>query len=67
MLLSHSCGMKMVVNRDNRVTVPAALRRALDLRPGDEMEFVLCDGNLLIRPTRQGVVKDRPAETGSQA
>ncbi|WP_177203897.1 AbrB/MazE/SpoVT family DNA-binding domain-containing protein [Sphingobium sp. AP50] len=58
--------MKLVVNRDNRITVPAALRRALDLRQGDEVEFVLCDGNLLIRPTKPRSMQDRPIATGSQ-
>ncbi|MES2173218.1 MAG: AbrB/MazE/SpoVT family DNA-binding domain-containing protein [Pseudomonadota bacterium] len=41
--------MKLIVNRDNRVTLPAAFRRQLGLRPGDVVELVVQDGGLLIR------------------
>ncbi|MGW8203864.1 AbrB/MazE/SpoVT family DNA-binding domain-containing protein [Sphingomonas bisphenolicum] len=42
--------MKLIVNRDNRVTLPAALRRLLGLRPGDAVQLSVHDGGLLMRP-----------------
>lgn len=65
MFLPHSDGMKLVINRDNRVTVPAALRGELGLRAGDEVEFTIYDGGLLIRPTKANAAQNKPSATDS--
>tara|TARA_R110000868_G_scaffold359922_2_gene621932 strand:+ start:2405 stop:2635 length:231 start_codon:yes stop_codon:yes gene_type:complete len=47
-VLRHSRGMKVKLNRDNRVTVPQALRDQLGLKPGDPVEFVVRGDGLLL-------------------
>lgn len=38
--------------KDGRITIPAALRRAYDINPGDEFEFVERADGLIIIPTK---------------
>lgn len=56
--MPHNCDMKLIVNRDNRFTLPAALRRALGLRPGDAVEMVVRDGGVLILPATRTPISD---------
>ncbi|WP_088181758.1 AbrB/MazE/SpoVT family DNA-binding domain-containing protein [Sphingobium sp. Z007] len=56
--MSHSSDIKLIVNRDNRVTLPAALRRKLGLRPGDAVELVVRDGGLIILPVTRTPISD---------
>jgi AbrB family looped-hinge helix DNA binding protein len=38
------------MNRDGRVTLPAAARKALGLRPNDRLAVEIYDGALVLRP-----------------
>ena len=38
------------VTRKGQVTIPAAVRRALGLKPKDRVAFILTDGGAIMRP-----------------
>lgn len=40
------------VSREGRVTIPRALRRMLNLRASDRVEFRIVDGRITIAPVR---------------
>jgi antitoxin PrlF len=50
-------GMHSRVSEKGQVTVPKALRERLDIRPGDELDFIEEDGRLVaLKSTRQDPV-----------
>lgn len=44
--MTHRVGPK------GQVVIPKSLREALGLQPGDEVDFELADGAVLVEPTR---------------
>ena len=50
---------KTKLNANGRVVIPAALRRALDLRPGDELIMRVEDGELRLSTRRQALARAR--------
>jgi AbrB family looped-hinge helix DNA binding protein len=47
------------LNANGRVVIPAALRKALDLRPGDELILRVEDGELRLSTRRQALARAR--------
>jgi AbrB family looped-hinge helix DNA binding protein len=37
------------IGKDGRITIPKALRDKLGIKPGDRVEFVFQDGELIMR------------------
>ena len=50
---------KAKLNANGRVVIPAAIRRALDLRPGDELIMRVEDGELRLSTRRQALERAR--------
>ena len=48
-MISYLDDMKSKMGERGQVTIPKPLRERLGLRPGEEIEFVLEDGRLLLR------------------
>ena len=49
--------MKATIGKGGRVVIPAAYRKALGLRPGDEVLLTLEDGEIRIVSIRQAVAR----------
>ena len=49
--------MKTIIHEGGRLVIPAAYRKALSLKPGDEVLLVLEDGELRLISARQAVVR----------
>ncbi|MDF2781385.1 MAG: looped-hinge helix binding domain, AbrB family [Geminicoccaceae bacterium] len=47
------------LNANGRVVIPAAVRKALDLRPGDELIIRVADGELRLSTRRQALARAR--------
>lgn len=47
------------LNANGRIVIPAAVRKALDLRPGDELVMRVEDGQLLLSTRRQALARAR--------
>ena len=47
--------MKTKIHEGGRLVIPVAYRKALDLKPGDEVLMVLDDGEIRITGKRQAV------------
>jgi AbrB family looped-hinge helix DNA binding protein len=47
------------LNANGRVVIPAAMRRALDLRPGDDLILRVEDGELRLSTRRQALARAR--------
>jgi AbrB family looped-hinge helix DNA binding protein len=43
--------MKVTVSEKGQVTIPKRLRERLDVRPGDQLDFIEEDGRLVARKT----------------
>jgi AbrB family looped-hinge helix DNA binding protein len=50
---------KAKLNANGRVVIPAAVRKALDLRPGDELIIRVEDGELRMSTRRQALARAR--------
>ncbi len=50
---------KAKLNANGRVVIPAAVRRALDFRPGDELVMRVEDGELRLSTRRQALARAR--------
>jgi AbrB family looped-hinge helix DNA binding protein len=49
--------MKTIIGEGGRVVIPASYRKALGLKPGDEVLLVLEDGEIRLVSPRQAVAK----------
>jgi len=49
--------MKTTIREGGRLVIPAAYRKALALKPGDEVFLVLKDGEIRIVSTRQAIAQ----------
>jgi AbrB family looped-hinge helix DNA binding protein len=47
------------LNANGRIVIPAAVRKALDLRPGDELIMRVEDGELRLSTRRQALARAR--------
>lgn len=62
-----------MVSKGGQVTIPVALRRALDIAPGDRVAFSVEEERLILRPVREslhapyGAIEplDRPEDFGA--
>ncbi len=43
------------MSNNGRIIVPAGIRKALDLKPGDEIVIQLEDGSIKLTPIRQAI------------
>jgi len=50
---------KAKLNANGRVVIPATLRKALDLRPGDELIMRIDNGELRLSTRRQALARAR--------
>jgi AbrB family looped-hinge helix DNA binding protein len=50
---------KARLNANGRIVIPAAVRKALDLRPGDELIMRVEDGALRLSTRRQALARAR--------
>ena len=49
--------MKTTISEGGRLVIPAAYRKALGLKPGDEVLLTLEDGEIRVVSTRQAVAR----------
>ena len=49
--------MKTTIREGGRLVIPAAYRKALGLKPGDEVLMVLEDGEIRVVSTRQAMAR----------
>lgn len=49
--------MKTKIREGGRLVIPAAFRKALDLKPGDDVLLTLEDGEIRITGTRQAIAQ----------
>jgi AbrB family looped-hinge helix DNA binding protein len=49
--------MKTIIREGGRLVIPAAYRKALGLKPGDEVLLSLEDGEIRVVSTRQAVAR----------
>jgi AbrB family looped-hinge helix DNA binding protein len=49
--------MKTIIREGGRLVIPAAYRKALGLKPGDEVLLLLKDGEVRIVSTRQAIAQ----------
>ena len=53
------------LNANGRVVIPAAVRKVLDLRPGDDLIIRVADGELRMSTRRQALARARRLIRGS--
>jgi AbrB family looped-hinge helix DNA binding protein len=49
--------MKTIISVGGRIVIPAAYRKALGVKPGDEVQLVLEDGEIRMVSQRQAIVR----------
>lgn len=49
--------MKTIISEGGRLVIPAKYRKALGIKPGDEVTFILEDGQLRVISSRQAVTQ----------
>ncbi len=49
--------MKTIIGEGGRLVIPAAYRKALNLKPGDEVMLVLEDGEIRVVSRRQAIAR----------
>jgi len=49
--------MKTKIRENGRLVIPAAYRKALGLKPGDEVNLILEDGEIRVISTRQAIAR----------
>ena len=49
--------MKTIIREGGRLVIPAAYRKALGLKPGDEVLLTLEDGEIRVVSTRQAIAR----------
>jgi AbrB family looped-hinge helix DNA binding protein len=49
--------MKTIIGAGGRIVIPAAYRKALGVKPGDEVQLVLEDGEIRMVSQRQAIVR----------
>ena len=49
--------MKTIIRVGGRIVIPAACRKALGIKPGDEVQLVLEDGEIRMVSQRQAIVR----------
>ncbi len=49
--------MKTKISEGGRIVIPAAYRKALGVKPGDEVQLVLEDGEIRMVSQRQAIVR----------
>ena len=49
--------MKTTIREGGRLVIPAAYRKALGIKPGDEVILVLEDGEMRVISTRQAIAR----------
>ena len=49
--------MKTIIRVGGRIVIPVAYRKALGIKPGDEVQLVLEDGEIRIVSQRQAIVR----------
>ena len=49
--------MKTIIREGGRLVIPAAYRKALGLKPGDEVLLTLEDGEIRVVGTRQAIAR----------
>jgi AbrB family looped-hinge helix DNA binding protein len=49
--------MKTTIREGGRIVIPAAYRKALGLKPGDEVRLTLEDGEIRVVSTRQAIAR----------
>lgn len=49
--------LKTRISQDGRLVIPAAYRKALGLKPGDEVVLVLDEGELRVLGARQAIAR----------
>lgn len=47
----------------SQTTIPQSVRRALQLNPGDELEYEIVDGSVILTKARSGGKTDNPFRT----
>jgi len=51
--------IKTRIGKGGRLVIPSAYRKALGLRPGDEVQLILEDGEIRLVDTRQAVARSQ--------
>jgi len=49
--------MKTIIGENGRIVIPAAYRKALGIKPGDEVQLVLEDSEIRMLSQRQAIVR----------
>jgi AbrB family looped-hinge helix DNA binding protein len=49
--------MKTTIREGGRLVIPAAYRKALGLKPGDEVLLILEEGEIRVISTRQAIIR----------
>ena len=49
--------MKTIISEGGRIVIPAAYRKALGVKPGDEVQLVLEDGEIRMVSQHQAIVR----------